>query len=141
RLAPQKDWEVNDPAELERVVSRLEAIQADFNRAQRGGKRVSLADVIVLGGAAAIEQAARAAGHQVTVPFKPGRGDATQEQTDVQSFAVLEPAADGFRNYYGAGSRLSPPELLVDRASLLRLSVPEMAVLVGGLRSLDANTG
>jgi catalase-peroxidase len=140
RLAPQKDWQVNNPAELSRVLSRLETIQADFNRAQRGGKRVSLADVIVLGGAAAIEQAARAAGHDVTVPFVPGRGDATQEQTDVQSFAALEPAADGFRNYYGRDSRLSPPEMLVDRASLLNLTVPEMTVLVGGLRALDANT-
>jgi catalase-peroxidase len=141
RLAPQKDWQVNNPAELDRVVSRLETIQADFNRAQRGGKRLSLADVIVLGGVAAIEQAARAAGHDVTVPFEPGRGDATQAQTDVQSFAALEPAADGFRNYYGPGSRLSPPEMLVDRASLLNLTVPEMTVLVGGLRALDANTG
>jgi catalase-peroxidase len=140
RLAPQKDWEVNDPAELAKVLPRLEAIQRDFNRTQRG-KQVSLADLIVLGGAAAIEQAARAAGHEVEVPFTPGRADASQEQTDVQSFAVLEPRADGFRNYFGAGNRLSPPEMLVDRASLLNLTVPEMTVLVGGLRALDANSG
>jgi catalase-peroxidase len=140
RLAPQKDWEVNDPAELAKVLPRLEAIQRDFNRTQRG-KQVSLADLIVLGGAAAIEQAARAAGHEVEVPFTPGRADASQEQTDVQSFAVLEPRADGFRTYFGAGNRLSPPEMLVDRASLLNLTVPEMTVLVGGLRALDANSG
>ena len=141
RLAPQKDWEVNDPAELARVLPRLEAIQRDFNSAQRGGKQVSLADLIVLGGAAAIEQAARAAGQNVEVPFTPGRTDASQEQTDVRSFAVLEPSADGFRNYFAAGNRLSPPEMLVDRASLLNLTVPEMTVLVGGLRALNANSG
>jgi catalase-peroxidase len=141
RLAPQKDWAVNDPAELARVLPRLEAIQRDFNAAQRGGKRVSLADVIVLGGAAALERAAQQAGHDVDVPFTPGRTDATQEQTDVASFAVLEPAADGFRNYFGEGNRLSPAEQLVDRASLLNLTVPEMTVLVGGLRALNANTG
>jgi catalase-peroxidase len=138
RLEPQKDWEVNDPAELERVLGRLEAVQRDFNRAQRGGKRVSLADVIVLGGAAAIERAAEQGGHDVDVPFTPGRTDASQEQTDVESFAALEPMADGFRNYYGEGSRWSPAVELVDRASLLNLTVPEMTVLVGGLRALNA---
>jgi catalase-peroxidase len=141
RLAPQKDWEVNNPAELARVLPRLEAVQRDFNGAQRGGKRVSLADVIVLSGAAAIEQAAREAGHEVTVPFTPGRTDASQAQTDVESFAALEPTADGFRNYFGEGNRLSPAELLVDRANLLNLTVPEMTALVGGLRVLDANSG
>ena len=141
RLAPQKDWEANDPAELARVLARLEEIQAEFNRSQRRGKRVSLADLIVLGGAAAIEQAAKAAGHSVEVPFSPGRTDASQEMTDVEAFAVLEPAADGFRNYYGQANRRSPAEMLVDRASLLTLTVPEMTVLVGGLRSLDANSG
>jgi catalase-peroxidase len=141
RLAPQKDWEVNDPSELANVLKRLERIQKDFNDAQSGGKKVSLADLIVLGGAAAIEQAAKKAGHDVQVPFTPGRTDASQEQTDVASFAVLEPTADGFRNYFGKGSRRSPAELLVDRASLLTLTVPEMTVLVGGMRALDANTG
>jgi catalase-peroxidase len=141
RLAPQKDWEVNNPAELARVLPRLEAIQRDFNRTLRGGKRVSLADVIVLGGAAAIERAAQQGGHDVDVPFTPGRADATQEQTDVASFAALEPTADGFRNYFGEGNRLSPAEQLVDRASLLNLTVPEMTVLVGGMRALNANTG
>jgi catalase-peroxidase len=141
RLEPQKDWEANNPAELARVLARLETIQRDFNRAARGGKRVSLADVIVLGGAAAIERAAEQGGHDVEVPFTPGRTDASQEQTDVESFAALEPSADGFRNYYGDGSRLSPAEALVDRASLLNLTVPEMTVLVGGLRALNANTG
>jgi catalase-peroxidase len=141
RLAPQKDWAVNDPAELARVLPRLEAIQRDFNRAQRGGKRVSLADVIVLGGAAAIERAAQQGGYDVDVPFKPGRTDASQEQTDVASFAALEPTADGFRNYFGEGNRLSPAVELVDRANLLNLTVPEMTVLVGGLRALNANTG
>jgi catalase-peroxidase len=140
RLAPQKDLEVNNPGELATVLPRLEAIQRDFNRAQRGGKQVSLADVIVLAGAAAIEQAAQRAGHDVEVPFRPGRTDASQEQTDVESFAVLEPSADGFRNYYGEGTRLSPAAALVDRANLLNLTVPEMAVLVGGLRALDANS-
>jgi catalase-peroxidase len=141
RLEPQKDWEVNNPAELARVLARLETIQRDFNRAQRGGKRVSLADVIVLGGAAAIERAAEQAGHDVDVPFTPGRTDASQEQTDAASFAALEPTADGFRNYFGPGNRLSPAEALVDRASLLNLTVPEMTVLVGGLRALNANAG
>jgi catalase-peroxidase len=141
RLEPQKDWEVNDPAELDRVLARLEAVQRDFNRAQHGGKRVSLADVIVLGGAAAIERAAEQGGHDVDVPFTPGRTDASQEQTDVESFAALEPMADGFRNYYGEGSRWSPAVELVDRANLLNLTVPEMTVLVGGLRALNANAG
>ncbi len=142
RLAPQKAWAVNNPDELAKVLARLEGIQNDFNRAQQGGKKkVSLADLIVLGGAAAIEQAARNAGHEVEVPFTPGRMDASQELTDVESFAVLEPTADGFRNYFGAGNRRSPPALLVDRASLLTLTVPEMTVLVGGMRALDANAG
>jgi len=141
RLAPQKDWAVNNPAELAKVLKRLEGIQTKFNRAQSGGKRVSLADLIVLGGAAAIEQAAKQAGHEVTVPFTPGRTDASQEQTDVESFAVLEPSADGFRNYFGKGNHRSPAEMLVDKANLLNLSVPEMTVLVGGLRALNANTG
>jgi len=141
RLAPQKDWAVNDPAELARVLQRLEGIQADFNRAQSGGKQVSLADLIVLGGGAAIEQAAKNASHDVQVPFTPGRTDASQAQTDVASFAVLEPTADGFRNYFGSGQSRSPAEMLVDKASMLTLTVPEMTVLVGGLRSLNANAG
>ncbi|MEX2473211.1 MAG: catalase/peroxidase HPI [Gemmatimonadota bacterium] len=140
RLAPQKDWPVNDPAELARVLEVLEGVQRDFNSAQSGSKRVSLADVIVLGGAAAIEKAAQDAGYRVEVPFTPGRTDATQEMTDVESFALLEPTADGFRNYFGEGNRYSPAEMLVDRASLLNLTIPEMTVLVGGMRALDANT-
>ncbi|MEX2467680.1 MAG: catalase/peroxidase HPI [Gemmatimonadota bacterium] len=142
RLAPQKDWPVNDPNELARVLEGLEAIQNDFNRAQQSGtKRVSLADVIVLGGAAAIEQAAEDAGYDVRVPFTPGRTDATQEMTDVESFALLEPTADGFRNYFGADNDGEPVEALVDRASLLNLTIPEMTVLIGGMRALNANTG
>ena len=141
RLAPQKDWAANDPAELARVLAKLEGVQKDFNRTLGGGKRVSLADVIVLGGNAAIEQAAKSAGHEVAVPFRPGRTDATQAQTDVVSFAALEPTADGFRNYFAAGSRTSPAEALVDRANMLTLSVPEMTALVGGLRALNANAG
>jgi len=141
RLAPQKDWEVNNPDQLAKVLKTLEGIQQDFNAAQKGGKKVSLADLIVLGGAAAIEKAASNAGHDIQVPFTPGRTDASQEQTDVASFAVLEPAADGFRNYFGKNSRLSPAEMLVDRANLLTLNVPEMTVLVGGMRALNANTG
>jgi catalase-peroxidase len=145
RLAPQKDWEVNNPAELAKVLPRLEAIQQAFNSAQSGsksgGKKVSIADLIVLGGGAAIEHAAKAAGYTVSVPFTPGRVDATQEQTDAASFAYLEPAADGFRNYFRTGQRLSPPEALVDRAKLLTLTVPEMTVLVGGMRALNANAG
>ncbi len=142
RLAPQKDWAVNDPAELSRVIAKLEGIQKQFNQTHKPqNKQVSLADLIVLGGAAAIEQAASKGGQSITVPFKPGRVDATQAQTDEHSFAVLEPKADGFRNYYGAGQDKSPAEALVDRASLLDLTVPEMTVLVGGLRVLDANAG
>jgi len=142
RLAPQKDWEANDPAELARVLSRLEAIQKDFNLAQKAsGKRVSLADMIVLGGVAAVEDAARKGGYPVQVPFTPGRVDASPEQTSVQSFAVLEPAADGFRNYYGKQNSRSPSEMLVERASYLNLRIPEMTVLVGGMRALDANAG
>jgi catalase-peroxidase len=141
RLAPQKDWSVNDPRELARVLQRLESVRQDFNRSLAGGRKVSLADVIVLGGNAAIEQAAKNAGHDVEVPFTPGRTDATQEQTDVASFAVLEPTADGFRNYFGNGSSQSPAAALVDRASMLTLSVPEMTALVGGMRALNANAG
>jgi catalase-peroxidase len=139
RLAPQRGWEVNEPAELETVLRVLEGIQRDFNLSQSGGKRVSLADLIVLGGCAAVEQAARSAGHDVTVPFAPGRTDASQEQTDVESFAVLEPTADGFRNYLRPGHRLSPEELLLERATLLTLTAPQMTVLLGGMRALDAN--
>jgi catalase-peroxidase len=141
RLAPQKDWEVNQPAQLAKVLQTLEAIQAAFNASQSGGKKVSLADLIVLGGSAAIEKAAKDAGHDVKVPFTPGRMDASQEQTDVHSFAVLEPIADGFRNYLRGKPRLSAEELLVDRAQLLKLTAPEMTVLVGGLRVLGANNG
>ncbi|MGF1511642.1 MAG: catalase/peroxidase HPI [Myxococcota bacterium] len=138
RLAPQKDWAVNNPTELAGVLEKLETVQTDFNRAQSGGKRVSLADVIVLGGLAAIEKAAKDAGHDIEVPFSPGRTDASQAQTDVASFAFLEPKTDGFRNYLGDAQR-SPSAALVDRADLLNLTVPEMAVLVGGMRALDAN--
>jgi catalase-peroxidase len=141
RLAPQKDWEVNQPAELAKVLQTLEAIQKDFNGAQSGGKKVSLADVIVLGGCAAVEEAAKKAGHDVKVPFSPGRMDASQEQTDVDSFAVLEPTADGFRNYLRKGLEESAAELLVDRANLLTLTAPEMTVLIGGMRALNANFG
>jgi catalase-peroxidase len=141
RLAPQNDWEVNQPAQLREVLPTLEAIQRDFNASQTGGKRVSLADLIVLGGCAAIEKAAKAGGQDVKVPFAPGRVDASQEQTDVDSFAPLEPTADGFRNYLRGAQRVSPEELLVDRAQLLTLTAPEMTVLVGGLRVLGANAG
>jgi catalase-peroxidase len=141
RLAPQKDWEVNQPAQLAKVLETLEGIQKAFNAAQSGGKRVSLADLIVLGGCAAVEQAAKNGGHDVEVPFTPGRADATQEQTDVDSFAVLEPIADGFRNYLKTGYTVSAEELLVDKAQLLTLTAPEMTVLVGGLRALNANSG
>jgi len=141
RLAPQKDWEVNNPGELARVLQRLETIQKDFNGTGSGGKKVSLADLIVLGGIAAIEQAAKNAGFNVQVPFAAGRADASQAQTDVMSFAPLEPTADGFRNYFRSGQRRSPAEMLVDRASLLTLTVPEMTVLVGGMRVLNANAG
>ena len=141
RLEPQRSWEANDPKALAQALKALESVQKDFNRAQKGGKKVSLADVIVLGGAAAIEQAAKKAGHDVQVPFTPGRTDASQAQTDVSSFAVLEPTADGFRNYFGKDNRLSPAEMLVERANLLTLTVPEMTVLVGGMRALGANAG
>jgi catalase-peroxidase len=141
RLAPQKDWQVNDPAELAKVLPTLERIQSEFNSSQTGGKRVSLADVIVLGGCAAVEQAAKNAGQSVQVPFSPGRTDASQEMTDVESFAVLEPAADGFRNFLKGGQQKSAEELLVERACFLTLTGPEMTVLVGGMRALNANTG
>jgi catalase-peroxidase len=141
RLEPQRGWRVNDPDELAQVLRTLEGIQEYFNSSQTGGKKISLADLIVLGGCAAVEQAAEAAGHDVRVPFTPGRMDASQEQTDVESFAPLEPAADGFRNYRGKGNRLPSEHLLVDRANLLTLSAPETTVLVGGLRVLGANSG
>jgi len=141
RLAPQKDWAVNQPAQLKKVLGTLEGIQKAFNGAQSGGKKVSLADLIVLGGCAAIEQAAKKAGHDVTVPFTPGRTDASQEQTDAESFSVLEPKADGFRNYLKTQFNVSSEHLLVDRAQLLTLTAPEMAVLIGGMRVLNANFG
>jgi catalase-peroxidase len=141
RLAPQKDWEANEPARLAKVLGTLERIRQDFNGSQSGGRKVSLADLIVLGGCAAVEAAARKAGHEVTVPFAPGRTDATQEQTDVNTFEVLEPMGDGFRNYVRADDPLSPETRLLDRANLLKLTAPEMTVLVGGLRVLDANHG
>jgi catalase-peroxidase len=141
RLAPQKDWEVNQPAQLAKVLSQLEAIQKDFNTKAGGGKQVSLADLIVLAGNAAVEAAAKAAGHAVEVPFAPGRTDATAAQTDAESFAVLEPVADGFRNYRKQAFHVSPEAMLVDKAQLLTLSAPEMTVLVGGLRVLGANHG
>jgi catalase-peroxidase len=141
RLAPQKDWEINDPATVAGVLRALEQVRQDFNASQTGGKKISLADLIVLGGCAAVEQAARTAGFDITVPFAPGRTDAAQEQTEVSSFAVLEPVADGFRNYLRAGEKLSPETLLVDRAFMLNLTAPEMTVLIGGLRALNANIG
>ena len=141
RLAPQKDWAINQPVELSAVLQKLEAIQAEFNAAQSSGKKVSLADLIVLGGAAAVEKAAKDAGQSVNVPFTPGRMDASQEDTDVASFAPLEPVADGFRNYSRGTHRLSAETLLVDKAQLLNLTAPEMTVLLGGLRVLGANTG
>ncbi|MBV8929210.1 MAG: catalase/peroxidase HPI, partial [Mycobacteriaceae bacterium] len=141
RLAPQKDWEVNNPAELSTVLQTLEKIQQDFNGSATGGKKISLADLIVLGGSAAIEKAAKDAGHDITVPFAPGRTDASQEETDVESFAVLEPRADGFRNYLRAGEKQPAERLLVDRAYMLNLSAPEMTVLIGGLRALGNNYG
>jgi catalase-peroxidase len=141
RLAPQKDWEVNQPTELAKVLRTLEAIQMDFNSSQSGGKKVSLADLIVLGGCAAVEEAAKRAGHEVKIAFSPGRTDASQEQTDVHSFAGMEPIADGFRNYLRSGRPLSAEELLVDRAQLLTLTAPEMTVLVGGMRALNPNFG
>jgi len=141
RLAPQKDWEVNQPARLAKVLKTLEGIQSAFNSAQSGGKKVSLADLIVLAGCAGVEQAAKSAGHEVTVPFTPGRMDAAQEQTDVASFAVLEPIADGFRNYVKGKSTVSAEALLIDKAQLLTLTAPEMTVLIGGMRVLKANFG
>ncbi|WP_374682683.1 peroxidase family protein, partial [Accumulibacter sp.] len=140
RLVPEKDWAVNDPPRLAKVLATLQTIQNDFNQAQKGGKKVSMADLIVLGGNAAIEQAAKKAGFDVSVPFEPGRNDATQAQTDPESFGYLEPSADGFRNYYAAKDSTAPTQWLVDKAAALDLTVPEMAVLVGGLRALDANT-
>jgi catalase-peroxidase len=141
RLAPQKDWEVNQPAQLGKALQTLEGIQKEFNASQSGGKKVSLADLIVLGGCAAVEAAAKKAGHDVKVPFAPGRTDASQEQTDVHSFAPLEPVADGFRNYLRSGQPLPAEELLLDRAQLLTLTAPEMTVLIGGLRALNVNVG
>jgi catalase-peroxidase len=141
RLAPQKDWDVNGPADLSKVLQQLEAVQTEFNSSQSGGKRVSLADLIVLGGCAAVEASAKSAGQDVQVPFSPGRTDASQEQTDVESFAVLEPTADGFRNHQGKGSARSAEQQLLDRAQFLTLTAPEMTVLVGGMRALNANTG
>jgi catalase-peroxidase len=145
RLSPQKDWEVNQPAQLAKVLQKLEAIQKEFNASQSKGKskgkKVSLADLIVLGGCAAVEEAAKKAGVAVKVPFTPGRMDASAEQTDVQSFAPLEPLADGFRNYYRSGHLMTPEEALIDKASLLTLTAPEMTVLLGGLRVLGANAG
>jgi catalase-peroxidase len=141
RLAPQKDWEVNQPSQLKKLLKTLKGIQKGFNSAQSGGKKVSLADLIVLGGCAAVERAAKQAGRKITVPFAPGRTDASQKQTDVPSFAVLEPKADGFRNYLKAKYAVSSEELLVDRAQLLTLTAPEMAVILGGMRVLNANFG
>ena len=141
RLAPQKDWPVNDPKELAKVLKKLESIQKSFNKSLKSGKEVSLADVIVLGGAAAIEQAAKDAGYDITVPFYPGRTDATADMTEVASFKYLEPKADAFRNYFGEGNRLSPAQMMVDKADTLGLTVPEMTVLVGGMRALGANSG
>jgi catalase-peroxidase len=141
RLAPQRDWEVNDPAKLGKVLDKLEAIQSEFNGSATGGKKVSLADLIVLGGCAGVEKAAKDAGIDVNVPFTPGRMDASQEQTDVESFAALEPRADGFRNYLSGEQFMRPEEALVDRAQLLTLTGPEMTALLGGLRVLGANAG
>jgi catalase-peroxidase len=141
RLAPQKDWEANQPAQLAKVLKALEGIQADFNKGASGGKKISMADLIVLAGCAGVEAAAKAAGHSIEVPFAPGRMDASQEQTDVESFGVLEPVADGFRNYRQKAYSVSPEEMLIDKAQLLTLSAPEMTVLVGGLRVLGANVG
>jgi catalase-peroxidase len=144
RLAPQKDWAINQPVELAAVLSALEKLRQEFNssgRNGRNGKKISLADLTVLAGCAAVEEAARRAGHPVLVPFTPGRTDASQEMTDVQSFSVLEPKADGFRNYYGQGNERKAAELLVEKADLLGLSAPEMTVLLGGMRALGANHG
>jgi catalase-peroxidase len=141
RLAPQRDWEVNEPGQLAKVLQTLTEIQQDFNTAQSGGKQISLADLIVLGGCAAVEQAAKSAGHDISVPFTPGRTDASQEQTDAEAFAVLEPTADGFRNYQRSGDKSPPEHRLVERANLLTLTAPEMTVLIGGMRALDTNVG
>jgi catalase-peroxidase len=141
RLSPQKNWEVNEPLQLKKVLRALEKIQKDFNNKQKGGKKVSLADLIILGGCAGIEKAAKNAGNNVIVPFLPGRMDASQEQTDVKSFAVLEPSADGFRNYLKDKYSVTAEELLVDKAQLLTLTAPEMTVLIGGMRVLNANFG
>jgi catalase-peroxidase len=141
RLAPQKDWEVNQPAQLAKVLKTLEGIQSAFNKAQSGRKRISLADLIVLAGCVGVEKAAKNAGHKMTVPFIPGRMDASQEQTDIASFAVLEPVADGFRNYQKTRSAISSEALLVDKAQLLTLTAPEMTVLIGGMRVLNADFG
>jgi catalase-peroxidase len=141
RLSPQRDWEVNQPAQLKKVLKSLEDIQSKFNKAQSGGKKVSMADMIVLGGCAGIEQAAKNAGHDVKVPFTPGRMDASQEQTDVDSFSVMEPSADGFRNYQKTKYAVTAEELLVDRAQLLTLTAPEMTALIGGMRVLNTNYG
>jgi Catalase (peroxidase I) len=139
RLAPQKDWQVNNPVQLQKVLGVLENIQNEFNASQTGGKKISLADVIVLAGSAAVESAAKAAGHDVKVPFAPGRMDATQEQTDIDSMKYLEPVADGFRNYLKSKQRVSTESLLIDKAQLLTLTAPELTVLIGGMRALDAN--
>ena len=141
RLAPQKDWEVNQPAQLQKALKAFEKIQQEFNDAQSDGTKVSLADLIVLGGCAAVEQAAKNAGHELSVPFAPGRTDASQQQTDLESFSVLEPAADGFRNYLKNKFSVSAEELLIDRAQLLTLTAPELTVLIGGLRVLNTNYG
>jgi catalase-peroxidase len=141
RLAPQNNWEANNPSQLATVLEKLEGIQKEFNATQSSGKMVSLADLIVLGGCAGIEKAAKNAGHEVTVPFRPGRADASQEQTDVESFANLEPAADGFRNYWKTNYPVSAEEMLIDRAQLMTLTAPEMTALVGGMRVLDTNFG
>jgi catalase-peroxidase len=141
RLAPQKDWEANQPEKLAKVLQTLESVQQDFNESQSGGKQVSLADLIVLGGCAAVEEAAKRAGHEVDVPFSPGRTDATEAMTDVESFSALEPTTDGFRNYFGHEHDRPAEELLIDRANLLTLTAPEMTVLIGGMRVLNTNTG
>ena len=141
RLQPQKDWEANEPARLAKVLEMLGAIQKEFNASQAGGKKVSFADLIVIGGDAAVEAAAKKAGHDVKVPFSPGRTDASQDQTDITSFAVMEPVADAFRNYLRKGQKTSPEELLLDRAQLLTLTAPEMTALLGGLRALNVNYG
>ena len=141
RLAPQNEWAANDPEELARVLKTLEPVQGEFNAAQSGDKRVSIADLIVLGGAAAIERAAAGAGFDVAVPFVPGRMDASAQQTDAESFALLEPRADGFRNYFADGNPRPPAEMLVEKAAFLNLTIPEMTVLVGGMRSMDGNAG